>query len=107
MFSFLSFIVFHFTFSFGQDSQQNFPSNGKYKMLYVTDSHVDALYEAGCSDGTLSSSNYHSHIGFSREAPSLSTAIRSAVADVRSVGLDVDGVEIERQDLAETELAHW
>ena len=68
-----------------------------------TDALVDAIYEAGCSDGTLVSSNYRCHIGFSREAPSLSTA----VADVRSVGLDVDGVEIERQDLAEAELAQW
>ena len=72
-----------------------------------TDALVDAIYEAGCSDGTLVSSNYRCHIGFSREAPSLSTAIRSAVADVRSVGLDVDGVEIERQDLAEAYLAQW
>ena len=39
-------------------------------------------------------------IGFDREAPTFDDAVRSAVAAVRSVGLEVDRVEIDRNDLA-------
>ena len=31
---FLSFIIFHFSFSLGQNPQQKVPINGKYKLLY-------------------------------------------------------------------------
>ena len=72
-----------------------------------TDEQTDALYGGGCSDGTLSSSAGRARIGFDREAATLQGAIRSAVADVRQAGLEVDHVEIEEQELMEEELAHW
>lgn len=72
-----------------------------------TNELANRLYEAGCDDGTLSSSNHHTEIGFDREAKSLNDAIRSAISNVRSVGLDVERVEIEEQDLIDKELAQW
>ena len=72
-----------------------------------TDEQVDALYGGGCSDGTLSSSAGRARIGFDREAATLQGAIRSSVADVRHAGLDVDHVEIEAQELVESDLAQW
>lgn len=65
------------------------------------------LYEAGCDDATLSSSGGRSEIGFDREADTLQQAIRTAIENVRSVGLDVDHVEIDHEDLLEHELALW
>ena len=72
-----------------------------------TDEQAEALYGGRCSDGTLSSSAGRAWIGFDREAPTLQSAIRSAVSDVRQVGLEVDHVEIEEQELVEEELAQW
>ncbi|MEK6262799.1 MAG: hypothetical protein AABP62_29730 [Planctomycetota bacterium] len=72
-----------------------------------TDEQAGALYGGCCSDGTLSSSAGRAWIGFDREAPTLQDAIRSAVADVRQAGLEVDHVEIEEQELVEEELAQW
>lgn len=67
----------------------------------------DRLFESGCSDSSPSSSRGHSEVSFDREAPTLQDAIRSAVSDVRKAGVEVDRVEIESDELAETELAHW
>jgi hypothetical protein len=53
---------------------------------------ADALYEAGCDDGTAFSSNGIAAIGFSREAQSLEEAVRSAIADVNKAGLVVTRV---------------
>jgi len=60
----------------------------------------DRLFEAGCDDGSPSSSQGVSKIGFDRESTTLEDAIRSAVTDVRRAGVDVDHVEIESDDLA-------
>ena len=60
----------------------------------------DRLFEAGCDDGSPSSSGGVSKIGFDRESATLEEAIRSAVSDVRRAGVDVDHVEIESDDLA-------
>ena len=54
----------------------------------------DALYEAGCDDGTIVSRNGVTHIAFDRKADSLEQAIRSATADVRAAGFDVERVEM-------------
>lgn len=72
-----------------------------------SDEQAEALYGGRCSDGTLSSSAGRARIGFDREAATLQGAIRSAVADVRHAGLEVDHVEIEEQELVEEELAQW
>ena len=60
----------------------------------VTDEQCNALYEAGCDDGTISSSQGVSRIDFAREAPSLEEAIRSAIANVIAAGLQVNRAEI-------------
>jgi len=54
----------------------------------------EALYEAGCDDGTIVTRNEVTFIAFDRKAESLEQAIRSASADVRSAGFDVKRVEM-------------
>ena len=53
----------------------------------VTEEIADALFDAGCDDGTPFSSQGVAAIGFAREANSLEEAIRSAIADVNKAGL--------------------
>ena len=43
-----------------------------------TDADIDALYEAGCADATISSSEGTISISFHREAPSFQSALLSA-----------------------------
>ena len=54
----------------------------------------DALYEAGCDDGTIVTRNRVTYIAFDRKAESLEQAIRSAIANVRAAGFDVERVEM-------------
>ena len=61
----------------------------------ISDDLADALFEAGCDDGTPCSSNGVAWIGFTREADSLESAIRSAVADVQKAHCTVSRVQIE------------
>ena len=61
----------------------------------VTDDQADALFAAGCDDGTPASSGGTAWIHFDREAPSLEDAIRSAVAQVQSVGIRVSKIELD------------
>ena len=61
----------------------------------LTEEMADALYEAGCDDGTPSTCNGVCSIDFHREAESLEAAIRSAIAHVKSAGYEVERVEIE------------
>jgi hypothetical protein len=56
---------------------------------------ADRLFAAGCDDGTPSQRSGIVHIGFSREASDLESAIRSAIADVAKAGCIVTRVEIE------------
>jgi hypothetical protein len=60
----------------------------------VTDDQGDALYEAGCDDGTIVSRDGEVFVRFSREATSLEQAINSAAADVDRAGFRVDHVEV-------------
>jgi hypothetical protein len=61
----------------------------------VTDDQADALFAAGCDDGTPACCNGMSWVHFDRQAPSLEEAIRSAVAQVRAAGLAVTKVELD------------
>ena len=54
----------------------------------------DALYEAGCDDGTIVTRKKITFIAFDRKADSLEQAIRSATANVRAAGLEVERVEM-------------
>ena len=60
-----------------------------------TDEHADALFDAGCEDGTLASRDGVTWVHFDREAASLEEAIRSAVNQIQSAGLAIAKVELD------------
>lgn len=74
-------------------------------LIEFDDEQTDALYEAGCSDGSLASGNLKAWIDFDREARTLQEAIACAVTQVRSVGLEVERVELS--DLEAATVSHW
>lgn len=59
----------------------------------------DALYEAGCDDGTLSKRSGRVYMTFSRSAGSLGDAILSAVRDVRRAGVGADVLRVDACNL--------
>ena len=61
----------------------------------VTDEQADALFEAGCDDGTAASGDGIAWVHFDREASSLEEAIRTAVGQVHAAGLAVSKVEMD------------
>ena len=60
---------------------------------------VDRLY-GRCPDASQHTSEGISRIDFDREAATFQEAMRSAVADVRAVGFEVERVELEPDALA-------
>ena len=66
----------------------------------MTDAMADALYQAGCSDGSPFSGEGIASVGFDREAASLEAAIKSAIADVERAGQRVARVEIGSEEIA-------
>jgi hypothetical protein len=70
--------------------------------LELTDGIADALFEAGCDDGTPGTCNGVFSIDFHREAASLEAAIRSAIENVRTAGYGVTRVEIEAEAVIQT-----
>jgi len=71
--------------------------------LELTDGIADALFEAGCDDGTPGTCNGVFSIDFHREAASLEAAIRSAIEDVRTAGYAVARVEIAAEAVVQTD----
>jgi hypothetical protein len=61
----------------------------------ITEIQADALFAAGCDDGTPVSRDGMAWGHFDREAASLEAAIRSAVEQVQTAGLSVDKVELD------------
>ena len=61
----------------------------------VTDEAADALYEAGCDDGSFASRDGMAFVMFHRDAPTLREAVHSAIADVKQAGFGVIRVETE------------
>jgi hypothetical protein len=61
----------------------------------VTDDQADALFAAGCEDGTPASCEGSAWVHFDREASSLEEAIRSAVAQVQAAGFHPSRVELD------------
>lgn len=53
---------------------------------------IDALFQAGCNDGTVGRTDGAQYIDFDREAKSFGQAVFSAVQDVEKV----KGVQIKR-----------
>ena len=66
----------------------------------LTDELCDRLFEAGCDDASPGVTCGVMDIPFDRESASLGEAILTAVQQVRSIGLEVDRIEIDRDDLA-------
>ncbi len=60
----------------------------------LTEEIADKLYDAGCDDGTPGTCNGVFSIDFHREADTLESALRSAIAQVKSAGYEVERVEI-------------
>jgi hypothetical protein len=60
----------------------------------VTGDQGDALFEAGCDDGTIVSRDGEVFVYFSRESTSLEQATNSAAADIQRAGFQVDHVEV-------------
>ncbi len=56
---------------------------------------ANRLYEAGCADGSISTSGGVTRMDFHRQASSLEEAIRSAIGDVQAAGFHVAHVLIE------------
>ena len=65
----------------------------------ISDDLAEALFEAGCDDGSPWSSQGVAAVGFDREAESFEQAVRSAIADVQKAGCRAAWVKIEPQDL--------
>jgi hypothetical protein len=61
----------------------------------LTNDDCDALYAAGCDDGTVVTRDGITRVAFDREAESLEEAIRSATAQVRAAGFQVTKVEMD------------
>lgn len=68
--------------------------------MELTDEVSDALFAAGCDDGTPGMCDGVFSIDFHRTAESLEEAIRSAISNVRSAGYDVDHMEMAAESLA-------
>ncbi len=47
---------------------------------------ANRLYEAGCADGSISTSGGVTRIDFHRPAPSVEEAIRSAIGNIQTAG---------------------
>ncbi len=54
---------------------------------------MDALFEAGCDDATVSSQGGRISLDFDRSAPSMRDAVVSAIADVHKAGMKVARVD--------------
>src|SRR5438067_969610 len=61
----------------------------------ITDDQADALFAAGCDDGTPACCNGVAWIHFDRESATLEAAIQLAVSQVQSVGFRVGKVELD------------
>ncbi len=64
-----------------------------------SDAIADKLYGI-CQDGTLATIAGLPHIDFLREADHLETAIRTAIADTRAAGIEVERVELQPEALS-------
>ena len=68
----------------------------------LSDNLMEALFASGCTDAVPASSCGEAWIDFDREAKTLEEAMRSAVHDVRQIGLKIARVEVEEEAFAGT-----
>jgi hypothetical protein len=64
-------------------------------VLEVTDDQADALFAAGCDDGTPASCGGAAWIHFDRQAASLEEAIPTAIAQIQAAGFTVSKIELD------------
>jgi hypothetical protein len=72
----------------------------------LTDELADALFAAGCDDGSPGSCEGVVSIDFHREGDCLESAIRTAIADVQRAGCTVARLEMEPEALAALRSGH-
>jgi hypothetical protein len=65
----------------------------------IDEVQADALY-ARCKDATLVTAGGVTYLDFDRQADSLDSAVRSAIADVKAAGFRVARVEVDADSLA-------
>jgi hypothetical protein len=68
----------------------------------LTDDLSDDLFAAGCDDASPGQFCGITHIYFHRDADSLESAIRAAIADVQKAGCQVERLEMDNDALAST-----
>jgi hypothetical protein len=61
---------------------------------------ADALGNAGCLDSSVGGHDEGVELSFNRDAPSLDTAIKSAVAEIEGAGYRVKRVEMARDAIS-------
>jgi hypothetical protein len=66
---------------------------------------ADALYEAGCDDGTFMMTSGRIYGAFTRAAPRMKDAVASAIRDVRNAKIGARFVRVQH-DMVGTEIAH-
>jgi len=66
-----------------------------------SEEEANRLYEAGCADGSISTSAGVTRIDFHRRAATLEEAIRSAIANVQAAGFRAAQVLIEPESLVQ------
>ncbi len=67
----------------------------------LTEELCDALFAAGCDDATSGQICGSPQMMFHREAESLESAIRSAIADIQKVGCHVERLEMDNESLTQ------
>jgi hypothetical protein len=61
----------------------------------ISDEAVNALFDAGCDDATVSIRSGRVYVTFSRAAGSMKEAILSAIRDVRAAGINMDVLRVD------------
>jgi hypothetical protein len=69
----------------------------------LTPEVADALYEAGCDDGTFMMTSGRMYGAFSRIAPRIKDAVASAIRDVRNANIGARFIRVQR-DMIGTEV---
>ncbi len=82
------------------------PRTAQYEFTLVLDGVIEitakienALFESGCDDATLSMKNGRAFLLFSREAPSLTDAVLSAIRDVARSDIGASVLRVDESQL--------
>ena len=66
----------------------------------VSEELADALFAAGCDDGTAGSCDGVASVDFWRDAPSFAEAARDAIGQVQSCGVGVKRLVVTEEQMA-------